>query len=153
MDEYGFDTIGKGLGFTGEQITYAKMLIVERMVHPGSERKTERWLSETSGVGELLGNRAKPYDMALHRTAVLLWENHEAIEQEVSYFVLFSIISLGKSTYTFDSSQRTLSIHSGAISIFLPGNQLPVSTTIYLITHVLSSMRKSDTWPISPSIA
>ncbi|MBE7445011.1 MAG: hypothetical protein HS132_07095 [Planctomycetia bacterium] len=28
--------------------------------------------------------RSKPYDMALHRTAVLLWENHEAIEQELS---------------------------------------------------------------------
>ncbi len=54
MDEYGFDTIGKGLGFTGEQITYARMLIVGRMVHPASERETVRWLSETSGVGELL---------------------------------------------------------------------------------------------------
>ena len=84
MDEYGFDKIVKGLGFTEEQITYCKMLIVGRMVHPGSERETVRWLSETSGVGELLGAGVKLYDMALHRTAVLLWENHAAIEQELS---------------------------------------------------------------------
>ena len=37
-----------------------------------------------NGVGELLGAEVKLYDMALHRTAVLLWENHAAIEQELS---------------------------------------------------------------------
>ncbi len=84
MNEYGFDKILHGLDFTKDQITYSKMLIVGRMVHPGSERETVRWLSETSGVGELLGAEVKLYDTALHRTAVLLWENHAAIEQELS---------------------------------------------------------------------
>ena len=55
MNEYGFDKILKGLDFTQEQITYSKMLIAGRMVHPGSERETVRWLSETSGVGEQIG--------------------------------------------------------------------------------------------------
>jgi Transposase DDE domain len=84
MNEYGFDKIVKGLGFTPEQITYSKMLIVGRMAHPGSERETVRWLSEASGVGEMLGSEVKLYDMVLHRTAVLLWENHAAIEQKLS---------------------------------------------------------------------
>ncbi|MCP4457604.1 MAG: IS1634 family transposase, partial [Cytophagales bacterium] len=84
MDEYGFDKILKGLNFTDKQIVYAKMLIAGRMLHPGSERETARWLCETSGVGELLGSQVKVYDTALHRTAVLLWENHVAIEQELS---------------------------------------------------------------------
>ena len=84
MNEYGFDKILKGFEFTQEEIIYSKMLIVGRMAHPGSERETVRWLSETSGVGELLGAEVKLYDMALHRTAVLLWENHAAIEQELS---------------------------------------------------------------------
>ncbi len=84
MNEYGFDKILKGLDFTQEQITYSKMLIAGRMVHPGSERETVRWLSETSGVGELLDAEVKLYDNTLHRTAVLLWENHAAIEQELS---------------------------------------------------------------------
>ncbi len=84
MDEYGFDSILQGLHFSEEHITYARMLIAGRMVHPGSERETARWLRETSGAEELLGSRVKLYDTALHRTAVLLWENHEAIEQELS---------------------------------------------------------------------
>jgi len=84
MDEYGFDKILKGLNFTQKQIDYARMLIAGRMLHAGSERETVRWLCETSGVGELLGSRVKVYDKALHRTAVLLWENHVAIEQELS---------------------------------------------------------------------
>jgi hypothetical protein len=84
MDEYGFGKILKGLNFTQKQIVYARMLIVGRMVHPGSERETVRWLCDTSGVGELLGSGVKVYDAALHRTAVLLWENHVAIEQELS---------------------------------------------------------------------
>ena len=84
MNEYGFDSILRGLHFSEEHITYARMLIVGRMVHPGSERETVRWLCETSGAEELLGSRVKLYDTALHRTAVLLWENHEAREQELS---------------------------------------------------------------------
>ena len=84
MDEYGFDKILKALNFTEKQIVYARMLIVGRMVHPGSERETVRWLCETSGVGELLDPQVKVYDTALHRAAVLLWENHVAIEQELS---------------------------------------------------------------------
>jgi len=84
MDEYGFDKILKRLNFTEKQIDYARMLIVGRMIHPGSERETVRWLCETSAVGELLGTRVKVYDKALHRTAVLLWEHHVAIEQELS---------------------------------------------------------------------
>ena len=54
------------------------------MVHPGIERETARWLAETRGVGDLLGNDVRIYDTALHRAAVLLWENHDAIEQELS---------------------------------------------------------------------
>nr|WP_169704480.1 hypothetical protein [Candidatus Kuenenia stuttgartiensis] len=48
-----------------DQIAYSKMLIVGRMVHPGSERDTVRWLSETSGAGELLDSGVKLYDKAL----------------------------------------------------------------------------------------
>ncbi len=84
MNEYGFDKILQGLDFTQKQIVYAKMLIAGRMLHPGSERETARWLDEDSGVGELLDPQVKVYDTALHRAAVLLWENHVAIEQELS---------------------------------------------------------------------
>ncbi|GAX61732.1 transposase [Candidatus Scalindua japonica] len=84
MDEYGLDKILKDLNFTEKQIVYARMLIVGRMIHPGSERETVRWLCETSAAGELSGSQVKVYDTALHRVAVLLWENHVAIERELS---------------------------------------------------------------------
>ena len=84
MNEYGFDKILRDNNFTEDQITYAKLLIIGRMVHPGSERETARWLKETSGAMELLEGRVKVYDSALHRTAVKLWENHESIEQALS---------------------------------------------------------------------
>jgi hypothetical protein len=112
MDEYGFDKILKDLNFTQKQIDYARMLIVGRMVHPGSERETVRWLCDTSGVRELLGSRVKVYDKALHRTAVLLWENHVAIEQELSkrakeMFSLKETVILYDLTNTyFESSKR-----------------------------------------------
>ncbi|GJQ49180.1 hypothetical protein KsCSTR_19620 [Candidatus Kuenenia stuttgartiensis] len=37
-----------------------------------------------AGVVELLDSGVKLYDKALHRAAVLLWENHVAIEQGLS---------------------------------------------------------------------
>ncbi len=83
MYEYGFEKILQGLNFTQKQIDYSRMLIAGRMIHPGSERETVRWLCDTSGVGELLDTRVKVYDTALHRTSVLLWKNHVAIEQEL----------------------------------------------------------------------
>ena len=101
MDEYEFDKILKSLNFTEKQIVYAKMLIVGRMLHPGSEREAVRWLCDTSGVGELLGSRVKVYDKALHRTAVLLWENHVAIEQELSNHAR-EIFSLKETVILYD---------------------------------------------------
>lgn len=101
MGEYRFDKILRGLDFTEEQIAYAKMLIVGRMVHPGSERETALWLTETSGVGEILGNNVKIYDTALHRAAVLLWENHDAIEQELSVQAR-ELFSLKESVILYD---------------------------------------------------
>lgn len=68
MNEYGLDKLLHGLDFTREQITYSKMPIAGRMFHPGSECETVRWVSKTSGMGELLGTEVKRYDTALHRT-------------------------------------------------------------------------------------
>lgn len=84
MNEYGLKKILQELNFTENQIVYAYMLIIGRMVHPGSERETVRWLQDASGVGELLSSNVKVYDSALHRTAMLLWENYEYIEQRLS---------------------------------------------------------------------
>jgi len=84
MREYKFDKMLKELGFTENQVNYAKILIAGRLVHPSSERETARWANEDSAVLELLQAKINIYDTALHRTAVLLWEQHDKIEQRLS---------------------------------------------------------------------
>ena len=77
------------------------MINLVRMVHPGSERETVRWLRDASGVGELLGDGVKMNDKALHRAAVLLWENHDAIEHKLSERAK-EIFSLQESVILYD---------------------------------------------------
>ena len=84
MREYKFDKMLKELGFTDSQVDYAKILIAGRLVHPSSERETARWANEDSAILELLQAKINVYDTALHRTAVLLWEHHDKIEQRLS---------------------------------------------------------------------
>jgi transposase len=84
ISEYNFDKILAPLGFTDKQISYAKMLISSRLVHPASERETSRWLRESSGLLELLQKDMEVYDNALHRTSSMLFKNHESIEKSLS---------------------------------------------------------------------
>ncbi len=84
LQDYKFDSILRELKFRDTEITYAKMLIAGRLVHPGSERETVRWINEGSAISELLGSEIKVYDNALHRTACLMMDNHERIEERLS---------------------------------------------------------------------
>ncbi|MCP4551864.1 MAG: IS1634 family transposase, partial [Bacteroidetes bacterium] len=84
MQQYELDKIFKKLKFSDSQIDYAKILIAGRLVHPGSERETVRWVNESSAICELLNAKVKVYDNALHRTACLLMDNHETIEKCLS---------------------------------------------------------------------
>ncbi len=84
LEEYKFDDILQKLNFEKKHIDYAKMLIVGRLVHPSSERETARWIDEDSSTIELLNSKKKVYDNALHRTAVMLFDGHDQIEQSLS---------------------------------------------------------------------
>jgi len=84
IKQYKLNNILKNIGFTEQQITYALILIVGRLLFPSSERKTVNWANNMSGIKELLKTDLKIYDNALHRTAVKLWENHEEIESKLS---------------------------------------------------------------------
>lgn len=84
LQEYGVEKILKSLDFSDKEIDYAKMLIVGRLVHPASERETARWINENSALCELMGTQTLVYDNALHRSACLLLEHHEAIEENLA---------------------------------------------------------------------
>lgn len=84
MRQYRFPDILKSSGFKDQEIDYAVMLVIGRLLFPGSERRSVRWAEDISSIKELLKTDVKVYDNALHRAAVKLWENHAAIEQVLS---------------------------------------------------------------------
>lgn len=122
LQDYKFDSILKELKFRDTEIAYAKMLITGRLVHPGSERETARWINESSALSELIGSEIKVYDNALHRTACLLMDHHETIEQHLSQtarglFHLEETILLYDLTNTyFEGSKRNSRIAKPAKS-------------------------------------
>jgi transposase len=84
LQDFGFGKILKDLELSDKEIDYAKMLIVGRLVHPASERETARWINENSALCELMGTQTLVYDNALHKSACLLLERHEAIEERLA---------------------------------------------------------------------
>ena len=84
MDEYKIDDLFQKLGFTEKQVQYSKMLIAGRMLHPGSERETARWLNNHSSYPEIVGFKTKIHDTGLHRAAMSLYSNHEIVEDYLS---------------------------------------------------------------------
>jgi len=83
MNRYGFDEILSDLNFSPKQIDYAKHLIIGRAVHPSSERELARWVNDDSAIKELIGSAERVYDNALHRTAVMLWEHGDQIQESL----------------------------------------------------------------------
>lgn len=84
MQQYNFSGILKKAGFEDKQIDYAQMLVAGRLLFPGSERRSVRWIEEMSGIKELLNTSVNVYDNALHRVALKLRENQGVIEEELS---------------------------------------------------------------------
>jgi transposase len=81
MRRLGFEGIFSRLGFTPVQSKIAQLLIVGRMVHPGSEWHTYHWVRDLSAIGEFLGlDFAKVSHNQLYRTSDLLTHNKDEIE-------------------------------------------------------------------------
>lgn len=71
----------QALGLTGPQRAAAMGLIIGRMAAPGSERATYQWLTQRSGLGELLGVDFEAMSpMQLYRTSDVLLRHRAAIE-------------------------------------------------------------------------
>lgn len=70
-----------GCGFNGPQRAAALGTLIARMVAPGSERATYRWLRQRSALGELLDyNYETLSDQALYRIADRLYRHRASIE-------------------------------------------------------------------------
>lgn len=112
IKQYKFDDILQQLDFSPKQIDYAKHLVVGRAVHPSSERELVRWINNDSALKELIDSKELVYDNALHRTAVMLLENKDAIEKQLQFkatelFSLDETIILYDLTNTYFEGKKT----------------------------------------------
>jgi len=73
----------KSLGFSDKQSHIACLLIVSKLIHPGSERQIRHFITEESGITELLGIDLKISNNALYRISDLLIEHKEQIENHI----------------------------------------------------------------------
>ena len=84
MEQVKFPDLLQDLGLTGPQRSAAIGSIIGRMAAPSSERATYRWLSERSGLGDLLDvDYEAMSQMQLYRASDLLIKNQKAIEGQL----------------------------------------------------------------------
>lgn len=94
-------------GFSKRQIEIAMLLIIGRLVHPGSERQLHRWAQHISGLDELIGTDFDHLSLnSLYKTGDLLYAHKDAIEthlrkRENDLFALKETIILYDLTNTY----------------------------------------------------
>ncbi len=98
-------------GFNEKELAAAMGNIIARMVHPGSERETHRWLQQNSALGELLGFDYGQLSLdRLYKVTDKLLSHKKAIEahlgeQEETLFNLSRTIILYDLTNTYFEGQ------------------------------------------------
>lgn len=84
LEQTGLVELLAGLGWNGPQRAAAMGLIIGRMAAPGSELATYRWLSESSGLGELLEVDYESMSlMQLYRCSDRLMKHRDQIESHL----------------------------------------------------------------------
>ncbi len=105
--QVGLDTKLEALGFNHVQCQAALATIIARMINPGSELATHRWLQERSGLDELMGcDFDKMNLMQLYRVSDKLYANKSKLEsflyqQECDLFGFDEVITLYDLTNTY----------------------------------------------------
>lgn len=101
----------KRCGFTKRQIEIAMLLIIGRLVHPGSERHLYEWAQNISGLDELINTDFDQLSLnSLYKVSDLLYENKTEIEahlrtKEKDLFSLNETIILYDLTNTYFEGQ------------------------------------------------
>lgn len=71
----------KACGLSKRQIEIAMLLIIGRLVHPGSERHLHRWSQHISGLDELMNTNFSHLSLnSLYQVSDMLFENKKTIE-------------------------------------------------------------------------
>ena len=80
FEKLGIDQILSGIGLSEKQAGIAQILLTAKLLHPGSELETERWLSENSAVGELYKAEGTVSRYKLYKAAEQMYDNKDFIE-------------------------------------------------------------------------
>jgi transposase len=110
-ERLGLLDVFKSLNIGEEKAKIGLAAVIARMVHPGSERETFRWLCNDSSLCELLGIEISS-ENSLHRTIDLLYEYKDIIEYKIcntinSIFNTVSSVTFYDLTNTFFEGQPT----------------------------------------------
>jgi transposase len=111
--QLGFSAKLEQLGFNGPQRAAAIGTLIARMAAPGSERATYGWLTEHSGLGELIGHEfAAMSPMALYRVSDQLLQHQAELERflyarERTLFEFDEVITLYDLTNTYFEGTAT----------------------------------------------
>ena len=76
----GFDALLRDLGWSVRECKIAMVLVVGRMLCPGSELKTFSWMNKHSSILELLDTESKPFSLtSLYRVGDSLYDHKKVI--------------------------------------------------------------------------
>jgi hypothetical protein len=107
MRELAFEPLLESLGINGVMRTAIVGSIIARMAAPGSELASHRWLTATSGLGDLLDVDLVALPLSrLYRASDLLMKHREEIERQVfarieTMFTLDASVTLYDLTNTY----------------------------------------------------
>ena len=116
-EELGFPMILADLGFSPPQVQLAALLVIGRLLHPGSERQTAVWAKDISALGELLGVDFRFLsNNVLYRTADLLVAHKAEIESRLAQQAK-AMFSLGEKIILYDLTNTYLTgrAHEGSL--------------------------------------
>jgi transposase len=120
-ERLGMTKILRGCGFNETDIARTKVLILGKLINPGSEREIHQWFHQRSALQEVMGIKAKHVSLSsLYRTCDRLVSQKEAIEEslverERSLFGLGEKLILYDLTNTyFEGNPRTEEAQRGA---------------------------------------
>ncbi len=107
-ERLGFETILASCGMRDKDITTAKAVIISRLIAPGSDRKTHKWIKSHSSLAEICGiDLGKFHKDKVYEIADVLYANKEKIEHGL-YSSAAKLYPTEKKLFLFDLTNTYL---------------------------------------------
>jgi hypothetical protein len=102
FDTLEMEKILRDAGLGEKDIARAKVLILGKLIHPGSEREIHRWFQSRSALEEIMGIKAREVSLtSLYRTCDRIFERKDFIEKALAEKER-TLFGLGEKLILFD---------------------------------------------------